>query len=93
MTPPPPGYRTQSPDTSYAAEQVLIEAWRQMSLAEKARRVSDSCRAVERLALAGIRLRHPAADAREVQLRLAALRLGRTLTVAAFGWDPIEHGY
>jgi hypothetical protein len=93
MTPPPPGYRTQSPDTSYAAEQVLIEAWRRMSLAEKARRVSDDCRAVERLALAGIRLRYPSADAREIQLRLAALRLGRDLTIAAFGWDPIEHGY
>jgi hypothetical protein len=45
-------------------------------------------RNVRQLALAGIRLRHPRIDAREAQLRLAAMTIDRTTMVRAFGWDP-----
>jgi len=90
---PPKGYRTQADDTSYEVERRLVEAWRQMSAADKARRVTQAFLALEALAVAGIRARHPAADTPEIRLRLAALRLGRDATVAAFGWDPAVHGY
>jgi hypothetical protein len=90
---PGDGYRTQSPDTTFAAEQILIAAYRRMPLSEKARRVSEAAMAVERLALAGIALRHPLATERERRLRLAALRLDRETMVRAFDWDPTIHGY
>jgi hypothetical protein len=34
---------------------------------------------------------YPDADEREVFLRVAARRLGRKLTIAAYGWDPDLH--
>ena len=59
MEPPPPiGYRTQSPDTTYDVERRLVRAWRGMPVCEKARRLRDCCGMVEQLSLAGVRLRH-----------------------------------
>ncbi|MCZ6635225.1 MAG: winged helix-turn-helix domain-containing protein [bacterium] len=89
----PPGYRTQSSDTSYRVERMQIEAYRRMTPAEKMRRISDLCQASARIALAGIRQRYPQATERELQLRLAALRLGRETMVKVFGWDPEVEGY
>lgn len=40
---------------------------------------------------AGIRLRHPAASAREVFPRAFATRLSRELMIHAYGWDPGLH--
>jgi hypothetical protein len=89
----PEGYRTQSSDTSYEAERMLIDAWRRMAPWEKARRMTELMAAVDALALVGIATRHPHATARERQLRLAALRLDRETMVRVFGWDPAVHGY
>lgn len=86
--PPPEGYRTQSPDTTYDIERRLVDAWRGMPAREKARQLLDCCRMVEQLSLAGVRLRHPNADDRELFLRTAALRLGRDLMIDVFEWDP-----
>lgn len=41
---------------------------------------------------AGVRMRHPEADDREVFLRGAALRLSRDQMIAAYGWDPEADG-
>ena len=90
--PPPPGYRLQADDTSYGVERMLIGRWRVMSPVEKAATLAASFRTVERLSTAGVRLRHPDANEREVWLRVAALRLGRELMVAVYGWDPDAHG-
>lgn len=46
-----------------------------------------------RLALAGVRSRHPQADERECLLRIASLYLPTDLMRKAFGWDPDEKGY
>lgn len=89
----PPGYETQSPDTSYGAERILIEAYRRMPTCEKAQRLTEITRAVEQLALAGIRERHPDAAGEELRLRLAALRFDRETMVRVFGWDPDREGY
>ncbi len=88
MKHPPPGYRTQSEDTSYEAEQVLVEAWRRMPAIEKVRRIREDSMACEDLAYVGLRRRYPHADARELQWRLGALRLGRETMIAVYGWDP-----
>ena len=85
--------RTQSPDTDPAVEERQIEVWRRMTPAEKLHIVSELVRASEELALAGIRQRHPGATGRELELRLAALRLDRDLMLRWLDWDPEREGY
>jgi hypothetical protein len=91
MSHPPPGYRTQSPDTSYEAEQVQFEILRRMGPEGRAALMQSLNRAVLRLARAGIRARHPDASEREIFLRMAALRLDRDMMIRVYGWDPEEH--
>ena len=55
-----------------------------MSPLDKARTVDALTRAVQALALAGIRQRHPGASERECFLRLAALELGRETAVRLY---------
>lgn len=86
-------YRTQSPDTSPEIERILIEAWRGMTPAEKILRLRDLTLAARQLALVGIRSRHPHADGRELELRLASLHLSRDVMVRLFSWDPEQAGY
>ncbi len=85
--------RTQSLDTDPAVEERQLEAWRQKTPAQKLHIVSELVRASEELALAGIRQRHPQATGRELELRLAALRLDRETMVRWLGWDPEREGY
>jgi hypothetical protein len=85
--------RPQSLDTDPAVEERQLEAWRCMTPAQKLRIVGELVRASEELALAGIKLRHPDATGRELELRLAALRLDRDTMIRWFGWDPEREGY
>jgi len=71
-------------DTSLAAERAQVELWRRMSPIEKLHAVTETTRAVLQLSLAGIRLRHPEASNEECMLRLAILKLGRSLACQAF---------
>lgn len=73
-------------DTSPEAEARRFELYRRLTPAEKARRVSDLTEGSCRLALAGLRLRYPAADDHELLLRLAVLRLGAETVARAYGW-------
>lgn len=85
--------RTQARDTAPAVEAVQIEAWRRMQPWQKLRLVDELVRATDELARIGIRERHPHANAREIELRLAALRLDRETMLAISGWDPLREGY
>lgn len=71
---------------------MLVERWREMPPWRKAELVSALSRDCERLAVAGIRERHPGATPEEQRLRLAALRIGPELARRAYGWDPVERG-
>jgi hypothetical protein len=71
-------------DTSPEIERMQVEAWQQMSSAQKAAQVSGLTRAAVDMTLAGIRQRYPAASTREVRLRFAVLTLGPDLARAAF---------
>jgi hypothetical protein len=75
-------------DTSPEASTRQVEIWRSMTHAEKARVVDKLNADVWRMAETGVRLRHPDATDREVFLRVAALRNGRELSIAVYGWDP-----
>lgn len=82
--------RTQSPDTSPEAEQVLIEllrrapGWRRLQLAD---RMSAT---VRNLCLAGLRTRHPQASEAELRRRFADLQLGPELAAKAYGPPPTD---
>ena len=59
-------------DTDPVIKALLIEGYRRMSPAQKMERVTALTRAVQELALADIRPRHPDVDDRERALRLAS---------------------
>ncbi len=84
--------KTQSPDTSLAAEHFLIEQLRKMPAWEKARQAAELTRTCQMLALSGIRRRYPAASDKECELRLASLWLDRETMVKVFNWDPEKEG-
>lgn len=88
-----PGRRTHSRDTSPAAEAAQFAAWREMDPARKLALVSEWMRACEELSRAGVLARHPNASPREVDLRLAALRIDRETMIRFFRWDPRREGY
>ena len=79
-------------DTHPEIERRMLEGYRRMTAAQKLARVDALTRASRQIALARIREEHPAADAHELKLRLAALRFERATMIRAFGWDPDEHG-
>lgn len=88
-----PGYRTQSPDTSYEAEQVQLARLRAMSMAERFELLRSLILFTDSVARAGIRLRHPNADEREIGLRSLALRLDAESMRTYYDWDPDREGY
>lgn len=71
-------------DTSHEIERRQVEAWRQMSPAQKAATVTGLTRAAYAMAWAGVRHRHPEATTREQFLRAAVVVLGPDLAVAAY---------
>jgi hypothetical protein len=80
-------------DTSPEAEKILIEGYRRMPPSRKMKQVLDLNRTVELFALADIRRQHPAADERELRLRLGSRWLDRETMCRVFGWDPDIEGY
>lgn len=81
-------------DTDPKIEKMLIEGYRRMPPHRKLERVVSLNRALDQLALARIRATYgPDLSERELQLRLAALSLGRETMVKVFGWDPDVEGY
>jgi hypothetical protein len=80
-------------DTHPTVEALLVEGYRKMSPSQKLDRVRALTRAVQELALADIRRRHPDADAQEQALRLASRWLEPELMLRAFGWDIRQAAY
>ncbi|MBN1608449.1 MAG: hypothetical protein JW940_17590 [Polyangiaceae bacterium] len=80
-------------DTHPKVEAFVIDGYRRMSPAQKMARVTELTRTVQRLALADIRRRYPAASAQEQSLRLASRWLEPELMRRAFGWNVDEAGF
>lgn len=78
-------YRTQSSDTSIAAERVQFDAYRGLAPAEKLALILDLCETGRELTLAGVRIRHPHATLEELELRATGLRLGAELARRVYG--------
>lgn len=73
------------PDTSPAAQRVLVERLRGLPAWRKLRMVSDMNAAVRGLVQAGLRQRYPAAGPDELRRRCAELLLGADLAGRAYG--------
>jgi hypothetical protein len=85
--------KTLSPDTHPEIERILIEGYRRMTPREKMQRVLELNRFGYQLALTGVRRRHPNADEREQNLRVASRYLPPDLMRKVFDWDPEKEGY
>lgn len=86
-TNPASGYRLQSEDTSYAAERAQFDHWATLDDSAKARAVRGLVSRAALLQERGLREIHPQADAREIFLRAAALRLGSESVRRWTGFD------
>ena len=75
-------------DTSAAADARYHELLRKLSPERRLETAMKLSRAVRELALAGIRLRHPEADDRELRVRLAVRLYGRSAAMRLFGEVP-----
>jgi hypothetical protein len=82
-----------SSDTRPEVAQILIEGYRRMTPTQKIARVFDLSLAARQLAAARIRQQYLGISDREMQLRVAALALGRDIMVRVFGWDPDKEGW
>ena len=71
-------------DTSPDIERRQVEAWRQMSAAEKAEIVTGLTRASYAMTCAGVSARHPGESARQHFLRVAVIVLGPDLARLAY---------
>jgi hypothetical protein len=80
-------------DTHPCIDDLLLQAYRKMTPAQKIARVRALSCAVQELALMDIRRRHPGADAREQAFRLASRWIAPELMLRAFGWDTKQAGY
>ena len=78
-------------DTAPQAMEIWLRLLRGMSPADKIASVFALIDFARQMAATGVRSRYPAADEREVFLRVAALYLTRDEMIAAYHWDPIEH--
>ena len=72
-------------DTSPEAWEAYLDLVRKMHPEERLRRALELSEEVRRAAEAGLRLKYPRADEREITLRRARLELGRELFRKAYG--------
>jgi len=80
-------------DTRPEASRILVRGYAAMTPTERLHRVVELNRSVEALAAARIRREYgPGLSDRELELRLAALRLDRDTMVKVFDWDPEARG-
>jgi hypothetical protein len=83
--------RMTTDDTSPAARELISRRNREMSLQEKLERLRAITLAANRMALAGLRMRHPDRSEGELLLQLARVRLGDDLVRRVYGDStPLE---
>lgn len=75
-------------DTPIDVEQAQRDAWLALPLGRRARLVLDLCETAQRLALAGLRLRHPGATDAQLRRLWYEQSLGPELAAKVFGPLP-----
>lgn len=69
--------RRADDDTSAWARELQFKHWRSLDSIAKMRIVAEHSVALQELSIAGLASRYPNASARELELRAAALRIGK----------------
>jgi len=85
--------RTLAEDTSWEAEELLLEHYRKLEAHEKVAIILELSRRADDAALVGLIERYPEDSERVRSLRLASLKLGAELMRKAYGWDPEVEGW
>lgn len=85
--------KTVLPDTSAAAEEVLVTLLRTAPVWKRLKMVEDLNESLRALATADLRRCYPGADQKELTKRLAARLMEREEVISAYGWDPEVEGY
>ena len=75
----------RSADTSRLVDRMQLDRLRRMTPTEKASALTALTKAVQDLAMAGLRERHPGATDDELRLRLAERILGPELVARVYG--------
>lgn len=88
----PPSWRDLHPGDDPAAEAVQFERWRTASPAAKMRQLAALNEMAWRLAMAGLRRRHPSAGPGELRRLLADMVLGSDLAASVYGDTDGEDG-
>ena len=68
-------------------ERIQLDIIRRMTPREKLEHTLRLNVMVERLAIAGIRRRHPEADDHEIWMQVTARKLGRDIMMRVYGWQ------
>ena len=72
-------------DTSPEVAARMQQLYRRMSPAQKMRHIAELCEATRRMTLAGLRLRYPEADERELGRRLMERIYGEAFVTSVYG--------
>jgi hypothetical protein len=72
--------------------EVWLDLQREKTPGEKLAQVFEASQLVLQMYEMGVRRLHPAANDREVLLRVAARHLPRETMIRAYGWDPEANG-
>lgn len=75
-------------DTDPKALEVFLEIQRRRTPEQKLNDVFELSQGLFEMTKAGVRLRYPKADEREVFLRAVAMKTPRELMIKAYSWDP-----
>lgn len=78
-------------DTDPKALEVFLEIQRSRTPEQKLNDVFGLSQGLFEMTKAGIRLRYPQANEREVFLRAVATKTPRDIMINAYGWDPVLH--
>jgi hypothetical protein len=80
-------------DTHPEIERRMIEGMRNMSPAEKIRKIGEMGRFMKEAALAVVRVEHPEASEWECLMRVMSRSIPADMMLKAYGWDVREKGY
>jgi hypothetical protein len=76
-------------DTSPRERERYLELLRRMSPARRLQMAAQLSQSVRRMAIAGLKQRHPTADEAELKVRLTVRLYGRALAERVFGAEQI----
>ena len=77
-------------DTSEQAEEVMVDIYRRMSVADKLKRIFQAYEMGKTLAMAGLRQLHPNASEKQIWYLWARQHLGEELFKKAYGESADE---